>query len=263
MKLLFIGDVFGEPGRLAIKQKLPELRQSLGLDFVIANVENAAHGKGVSPEIITELQEAGVNAFTAGNHLWDNKKIIPYIGESKVLIRPANYLPTAPGRGSQSFEVYAGIKIGLISVEGQRLMGSGVESPFVAVDRELERWKGKVDFFVVDVHAEATSEKRGMGWYLDGRVAAVVGTHTHVQTADEEILPNGTAYITDIGMTGPYNSVIGLDKTAALTRLVKQMPAQFVVGQGDVRLCAVLIEVDESSAKARKITRIQEKVNVP
>lgn len=261
MKLLFIGDVFGEPGRVAIKKKLPELRQSLGLDFVIANVENASHGKGISPEIIKELQEAGVNAFTAGNHLWDNKKIIPYIGDSKVLIRPANYLPDSPGKGSQSFEIYAGIKIGLISVEGQRLMGNAVSSPFYAVEQEMKRWQGKVDFFVVDMHAEATSEKRMMGWYLDGRAAAVVGTHTHVQTADEEILPGGTAYISDIGMTGPYNSVIGLEKTVAMTRLVKQMPSQFVVGQGDVRFCAVLIDIDESSGRAKRIIRIQDKVD--
>lgn len=260
MKILFIGDVFGEPGRSAIKKKLPELRQSLGLDFVIANVENSSHGKGVSPEIIAGLQECGVNAFTAGNHLWDNKKIIPYMADSKVLVRPANYMPDCPGRGSQAFEVYAGIRLGLISLEGQRLMGNAVDSPFYAVERELDRWKGKVDFFIVDMHAEATSEKRGMGWFLDGRVAAVVGTHSHVQTADEEILPKGTAYITDIGMTGPYNSVIGLDKNVAFTRLVKQMPADFKVAEGDARFCAVLIEVEESRGTARSIRRIQEKV---
>ena len=263
MKILFIGDVFGEPGRVAIRERLPALRRELGLDFVVANVENASHGKGVSPEIIEELQGYGVNAFTAGNHLWDNKKIIPYIGDSKVLIRPANYLPDSPGRGSQCFEVYAGIKIGLISVEGQRLMGNAVSSPFYAVDAELKKWQGKADIFVVDMHAEATSEKRAMGWHLDGRVAAVVGTHTHVQTADEEILPKGTAYLSDIGMTGPYDSVIGLEKNAALTRLVRQLPSQFEVGRGDIRLCAALIEVEEGSGKARKISRIQEKVHVP
>ena len=260
MKILFIGDVFGEPGRLAIKKKLPELKQSLGLDFVIANVENAAHGKGVTPKIIDELLGCGVNAFTAGNHLWDNKEIIPYIGDSKVLVRPANYPPDAPGRTSQSFEVYSGVNVCVVSVEGQRLMGNAVDSPFRAVDRELEKWKGKADVFVVDVHAEATSEKRAMGWHLDGRVAGVVGTHTHVRTADEEILPKGTAYLTDIGMTGPHDSVIGLNKNMALLRFVKQMPAQFEVAQGDIRFCAVLIEVEESNGRARKITRIQEKV---
>lgn len=260
MKILFIGDVFGEPGRLAIKKKLPDLKASLGLDFVIANVENAAHGKGVTPKIIEELQGYGVNAFTAGNHLWDNKEIIPYMHDTKVLIRPANYMPDCPGKGSQLFEVYSGVKVGLISVEGQRLMGNAVDSPFYAVDREIEKLKGKADFIVLDCHAEATSEKRAMGWYLDGRVAAVVGTHSHVQTADEEILPQGTAYLTDIGMTGPYNSVIGLDKKAALTRLVKQMPAPFEVGQGDVRLCAVLLDIEESNGKARKITRIQDRI---
>lgn len=261
MKILFIGDVFGEPGRKAVKRKLPELRQSLGLDFVIANVENSAHGKGITPEIIRELQEAGVTAFTAGNHIWDNKKIIPYIGDSKVLIRPANYQQTCPGRGVGIFEVYSGIRVGIISLEGQRLMGNAVNSPFVAVDQELERLKGKADFCIVDIHAEATSEKRAMGWHLDGRVAAVVGTHTHVQTADEEILPGGTAYLSDIGMTGPYNSVIGLDKNVALIRFVKQMPAEFKVAEGDVRFCAALIEVEEGRGFAQKITRIQEKVS--
>ncbi len=260
MKILFIGDVFGEPGRQAIREKLPVLRQSLGLDFVIANVENSAHGKGVTPKILEELQRVGVNAFTAGNHLWDNKEIIPHIHDSKVLIRPANYMPDAPGRGSALFSVYAGVQIGLISVEGQRLMGNAADSPFYAVDREIERLKGKADIIIVDMHAEATSEKRGMGWYLDGRAAAMVGTHSHVQTADEEILPQGTAYITDIGMTGPYDSVIGLDKKVAMTRLVKQMPAPFEVAKGDIRLCAVLIEVEESRGKAIKITRVQEKV---
>lgn len=246
---------------MAIKKKLPELKQSLGLDFVIANVENAAHGKGVTPKIIEELQGCGVQAFTAGNHLWDNKEIIPYIGDSKVLVRPANYPPDAPGRTAQTFEVYSGVKVCVLSVEGQRLMGNAVDSPFRAVDRELEKWKGKADVFVVDVHAEATSEKRAMGWYLDGRVAGVVGTHTHVQTADEEILPKGTAYVTDIGMTGPHDSVIGLNKNMALLRFVKQMPAQFEVAQGDIRLCAMLIEVEESNGKAKKITRIQERVS--
>ena len=260
MKILFIGDIFGEPGRLAVRRRLPELNRLHGLDFVVANVENAAHGRGVTPKIIEELQSYGVNAFTAGNHLWDSKEIIPHIESSKVLVRPANYNPQCPGRGSQIFEIYAGVKLCLISLEGQRLMGNAVDSPFLSVDREIERWKGKADCFVVDLHAEASSEKRAMGWHLDGRVAALIGTHTHVQTADEEILPKGTAYITDVGMTGPHDSVIGLKKEAALTRFVKQMPAKFEVAQGDVRLCGVLIDLDEGRGKATRITRIQEKV---
>lgn len=260
MKILFIGDVFGEPGRLAVKKNLPGIRSSHGPDIVIANVENAAHGRGVTPRIIEELQSCGVNGFTAGNHLWDNKEIIPYIEASKVLIRPANYNPQSPGRGSQLFEIYAGVKLCLISVEGQRLMGNAVDSPFLAVDREIERWKGKADCFLVDFHAEATSEKRAMGWHLDGRVAALVGTHTHVQTADEEILPKGTAYLTDVGMTGPHDSVIGLNKEIALTRFLKQLPAPFEVARGDLRFSAVLIDVEESRGKARRIVRIHEKV---
>lgn len=260
MKILIIGDVFGEPGRLAIKKKLPELRQEIGIDFVIANIENAAHGKGVTPKIIQELQGYGVHAFTAGNHLWDQKEIIPAIGDSRVLVKPANYSPHTPGKTSLIFEVYSGIRVAVISLEGQRLMGSGVNSPFQAIESELEKIRGRADIIIVDMHAEATSEKRAMGWFLDGRVAAMVGTHTHVQTADEEILPHGTAYISDIGMTGPYDSVIGLKRESALTRFVKQMPAPFEVAEGGVRFCAVLVEIEESTGRARKILRYQEKV---
>lgn len=260
MKILFIGDVFGEPGRAAVKRRVPELRKEKGIDFVVANVENAAHGRGVLPKMIEEFQAWGVNAFTAGNHLWDQKEIIPYLSSSKVLVRPANYHPEAPGRGCLVFEVYSGVRVAVISVEGQRLMGNAVDSPFAAVDRELAQVRGRADIVLVDCHAETTSEKRAMGWYLDGRVGAVVGTHTHVQTADEEILPKGTAYLTDVGMTGPYDSVIGLDKTAALTRFIKRMPAPFEVAKGDVRFCAVLIDIEESRGLARRIERFQEKV---
>ncbi len=260
MKILFIGDVFGEPGRAAVRKKVSEWRRERGVDFVVANVENAAHGKGVTPKIIEELQEAGVNAFTAGNHLWDQKEIIPYLASSKVLVRPANYSAEAPGRGCLVFDVYSGVKVAVISVEGQRLMGNAVDSPFTAVERELAQVRGRADIVLVDCHAETTSEKRAMGWFLDGRVAAVVGTHTHVQTADEEILPKGTAYVSDIGMTGPYDSVIGLDKTAALTRFIRRMPAPFEVAKGDVRFCAVLLDIEESRGQARQIVRIQEKV---
>jgi len=259
VKILFIGDVFGEPGRQVVRERLPLIRKSQGVDFVIANVENAAHGRGVTPKILSELQEVGVQAFTAGNHLWDNHEIIPYIKDSRVLVRPANYLESAPGRGAMLFEVYASVRLLLISLEGQRLMGNAVSSPFQAVDRELERFKGRAEAILVDMHAETTSEKRAMGWHLDGKVSAVVGTHTHVPTADEEVLPKGTAYITDVGMTGPYHSVIGLDRAIAVKRFVDQMPAKFEVANGDVRLSAVLLEIEESG-KARSIRRVQEKL---
>ncbi len=262
MKLLFIGDVFGEPGRLAIKNCLPALRQEWRVDFVIANAENAAHGKGVTPRMIEEMQSYGVNAFTSGNHIWDQKEIIPYLSRTKLLTRPANYSPEAPGQGSLLFEVYSGVKVAVINVEGQRFMPSANDSLFRAVDREIDRWRGQADFYFVDIHAEATSEKRMMGWYLDGRVAAVVGTHTHVQTADEEILPKGTAFLTDAGMTGPYDSVIGMQKEAAQTRLVKQMPAHFEPAKGDVRFCGAVIDIDESKGKATRIHRIQQRVTL-
>ncbi|MBI4374268.1 MAG: TIGR00282 family metallophosphoesterase [Deltaproteobacteria bacterium] len=261
MKILFIGDVFGDPGRRAVKEKLPGVRQRYGVDFVIANVENAAHGKGVLPRMIDEFREWGVQAFTAGNHIWDQKEMIPYVKNSKVFCRPANYVAKAPGQGSQIFEVYSGVRLVVISLEGHILMGNYVNSPFEAVDRELEKWKGGAEVIVVDMHAEASSEKRAMGWYLDGRVSAVVGTHTHVPTADEEILPNGTAYITDIGMTGPYDSVIGLDKEVAIRKFTTRLPEKFIVGTGDARLSAVLIDVEESTGKAKKILRIQEGVS--
>lgn len=260
MKILFIGDVFGEPGRQAVQKVLPDLRRSRGLDFVIANVENSAHGRGVTPRILNELRECGVTAFTAGNHLWDNKEILPYIKDSRNLVRPANYMPNCPGPTSLTFDVYSGVKLCLISVEGQRLMGNAVDSPFYAVEREIQKVAGKADIVFVDMHAETTSEKRAMGWFLDGRASAVVGTHTHVQTADEEILPKGTAYLTDVGMTGPYHSVIGLKKELALQRMYQQMPAPFEVASGDSRFCAVLIDVEESNGRARKIERIQERV---
>lgn len=262
MKILFIGDVFGEPGRLAIKKSLPGLRQELKLDFVIANVENAAHGKGVTPRMIEELQSYGVSAFTSGNHIWDQKEIIPYISRTKLLTRPANYSPDAPGQGSLLFEVYSGVKVAVINVEGQRFMPAMNDSLFRAVDREIDRWRGQADFYFVDIHAETTSEKRMLGWYLDGRVAAVIGTHTHVQTADEEILPKGTAFLTDAGMTGPYDSVIGLQKEVAQIKMVKQMPAHFEPAKGDVRFSAVMIDVNESKGTASQIIRIQQRVSL-
>ncbi len=262
MKLLFIGDIFGEPGRYAVKQKLPEVRRRYSVDFTIANVENAAHGKGVLPKMIEEFRDWGVNCCTSGNHIWDQKQVIPYIKESKILLRPANYVKSAPGHGSQVYEVHSGVRLAVINLEGQILMGNAVNSPFEAVEIELEKWKGRAELVVVDMHAEATSEKRAMGWYLDGRVSAVVGTHSHVPTADEEVLPNGTAYISDVGMTGPYNSVIGLDKNVAIRKFTTRIPEKFVVGTGDARLSAVLIEVDERTGKARKISRIQERITV-
>ena len=240
MKILFIGDVFGEAGRFAIKHKLPDLRVRHGIDFVVANIENAAHGKGITPRIIDELKECG---------------------DSRCLVRPANYQSTCPGAGSLCFDVYSGIRVVVVSVQGQLMIGQPVDSPFVAVDRELEKWRGKAEIFLVDVHAEASSEKRAMGWYLSGRVAAVVGTHTHVQTADEEILSGGTAYITDLGMTGPYDSVIGMNREMAVRKFVTQIPEHLKPATGDPRLCGALIAIEESTGKAQSIVRIQEKVS--
>lgn len=260
MKVILIGDVFGEPGREMVKSHLPALRRKHTADFVVVNGENAAGGKGITAKIAQDFFEWGADVITTGNHVWDQREIIKYIAHEPRLLRPANFASSAPGRGAGIFRAAGGINIGVMQVQG-RLFMQNSDCPFAAADRELEQMKGKIDFVLVDTHAEASSEKQGLGFYLDGRVAAVVGTHTHVQTADERILPKGTAYITDLGMSGPYNSVIGLDKDVAIRKWVTQVPMeQFKVGEGDARLCGVIVDVNESTGLARSITRIQERL---
>lgn len=257
MKILIIGDIFGEPGREAVQKALPSLMREV--DFVIANCENAAHGRGINPRIADDLFSQKINVLTSGNHIWDQKEIMPYIQENKRLLKPANYPPKTPGAGAAIYDDYMGIRVGVINLEGLVHM-TPKDCPFRTADRILQEWKGKTDLVFVDMHAEATSEKRALGWYLDGRVTAVVGTHTHVPTADAEILPGGTAYLSDIGMTGPYHSVIGLDKEVALRKFTLRTPEKFEVGQGDQRFSAVLINADERSGKAVSIELIHKKV---
>lgn len=255
MNILFVGDVFGKPGRRILADRLPSLVESHRVDYVIANVENAADGHGVTPRLVEEFLDLGIHCMTSGNHIWDQREILEYIGGQPRLLRPHNYPPGTPGSGVYIGETAAGIRIGVLNMMGRVFMNT-FACPFRTVDRILESVNPAPAFWIVDFHAEATSEKIAMGWYLDGRVAAVVGTHTHVQTADERVLPAGTAYITDIGMTGPYDSVIGVEKELALRRFLTYSPVRFRPARKDARFAAVLIDVDEENGKARKIARI-------
>ena len=257
MRILMIGDVIGQPGRNAISNLVPDLRREHNIDLVIANGENTAGGFGITPDTATDLIDAEVDVITSGNHIWKQKEVIPYINEEWPLIRPANYPPGAPGRGH--------IRIGntlVLNVMGRVFM-SPLDCPFRAVDRLLEEVNGTnpAKVIIVDFHAEATSEKQAMGWYLDGRVSAVLGTHTHVGTADTRILPKGTAFVTDVGMTGPYNSVIGSEIKAVLQGFLSQMPRRLSVPHGPVLMNSVLVEIDEAEGRATKIQRIDRMVS--
>lgn len=260
MKILCIGDVFGEPGRRAVREVLPALIRERRIDFVVCNGENAAGGRGLTAKICDEFFELGVDVITSGNHIWDQKEIIAYISEHPRLIRPANYPALQPGAGSVCVTAKNDVPVGVINVEGQLFIGR-VDSPFDAVDRELQQLQGKAEIVIVDMHAEASSEKRAMGWHCAGRATAVVGSHTHIPTADAQILPGGTAYISDQGMTGPYDSIIGMDKEVALKRLIGHLPRQFQVATDDIRFCGALIEANEKNGQADSIERIEIKVD--
>lgn len=257
--LLAIGDVMGKPGRTALREALPRIVNSHKIDFVIANVENAAGGFGVTPDMVEEFRNLGVDCMTSGNHLWDKKEIIPFIGHCANLLRPANFVEGSPGKGCAVFQTVFGQKLVVLNLIGRVFMGN-YDCPFRAVDKELKRIEGTTPIVIVDMHAETTSEKRAMGWYLDGRVSAVFGTHTHVQTADEQILPKGTAYITDLGMTGPHHSVIGMTPEYSIQRFLYQMPGDKKVAEGDIQLQGVVIRMDEKTGGAISIERIQERV---
>ena len=257
MRVLMIGDVIGEPGREAVRILVPELRSEFGIDLVIANGENTAGGFGITPDTAMELTESRVDIITSGNHVWKQKEIIPFINEEWPLIRPANYPPGTPGRGY--------IRIGntvVINLMGRTFMNT-LDCPFRGIDQVLKEVGGETPpkVIIVDFHAEATSEKQAMGWYTDGRVSAVLGTHTHVGTADARILPKGTAFITDVGMTGPYNSVIGSDIRAVLEGFLTQMPRRFTVPKGPVLLNSVLVDIDDESGTATSIERIDRLVD--
>ncbi len=259
-RILFIGDIFGQPGRKITKDFLPQLVQEFSPDLVLANGENAAAGFGITPALVEELLDLGIAVLTSGNHIWDKKEILPYLAEHADgrLLRPANYPPEAPGHGVYLGKTRACVDYAVMNLQGRVFMPS-IECPFRTADLLLEKVPPAVKIRIVDMHAEATSEKLAMGWYLDGRVTAVVGTHTHVPTADETVLPNGTAYITDLGMTGPYDSVIGIEKQTVIKKFLEQIPARFEVAKGDPRLCAALIEADALTGHALAIQRIVRK----
>jgi metallophosphoesterase (TIGR00282 family) len=255
VRILFIGDIVGRPGRELVKRGLSAIVDHHSVDFVIANAENAAAGFGVTREIGDHILEWGVDVMTSGNHIWDKKEALDYIGTEPRLLRPANYPAGVPGNGSYLAHTRQGETIGVINIMGRVFMLS-IDDPFAVVAREIEALRQRTRTIFVDFHAEATSEKIAMGWHLDGRVSAVVGTHTHVQTADERILPKGTAYLTDVGMTGPHDSIIGVEIEQALGRFLNALPARFETATGNPRLHAVIVETDARTGRATDIERL-------
>ena len=255
MKLLFIGDIVARPGRELVKRGLPGLVRTYDIDMVLANGENAAGGAGITREISDELFGAGIDVMTSGNHIWDKREVMDFIDRQPRLVRPANYPAGAPGAGSYVWE-RDGVAVGVINVMGRVFM-TPLDDPFVAVNEQLARVRAAgASIVFVDFHAEATSEKLAMGWFLDGRVTAMVGTHTHVQTADERVLPGGTAYLTDVGMTGPHDGVIGMDRASIIARFTTGLPARFEPATGDSRLHAVIVTAEPSTGRALGIERL-------
>jgi hypothetical protein len=257
VRILAIGDVVGKPGRQIILRALPEFCRRELVDCVIANGENLAGGSGLLPAEADELFKGGVSVITGGDHVWGKKEIIPYIDREPRLIRPANYPESQPGKGWTVVETPGGAKVGVVHLQGRVFMNVDCDCPFLTAKKALEALKPHTNVVAVDMHCEATSEKVAMGWWLDGQASFVYGTHTHIQTADERILPQGTAYITDCGMTGPYDSVIGRRTDRVLHRFTTGMPAYFEVATGDVRLCGALATVDSESGRALEIRRVE------
>lgn len=260
MKILFIGDIVGEPGREAVSSLLDDIKQGHQIDFVIANAENAAGGAGLIPRLADKLFESGCDVLTMGDHVWDKPELQEYLSEKPNIVRPANFPDDSPGRGWCLVESSSGEKIGIINLLGRVFMRYNVDCPFKKLEAIVKDLRRQTKNIIVDMHAEATSEKIALGLFIDGQVSAVVGTHTHVQTADEKVLPQGTAYITDLGMTGPHDSVIGQNKEKIIRRFLTSMPVKFDVAEGDVRLNGAVIDIDEETGLARQITRIQRRV---
>jgi metallophosphoesterase (TIGR00282 family) len=255
LRILFIGDIVGKKGRRTVKEVIYKVIEEYRVDLCLANGENAAGGFGITPTVAEELFDQPIEVLTSGNHIWDRKEIIDYIEKEECLLRPANYPQESPGKGSTIFTTAGGLKVGILNLEG-RVFVSNIECPFKTATREINSLKKQTSIIFVDFHAEATSEKMAMGWFLDGKASAVVGTHTHVQTADERILPGGTAYITDVGMTGPRDSVIGIKKEQVLDRFITNVPQRFECASGQGVFCAVIIDVDENTGLAKTIERL-------
>ncbi|MDD5115527.1 MAG: TIGR00282 family metallophosphoesterase [Candidatus Omnitrophica bacterium] len=259
MKILFIGDIVGKPGREAVKKLVPFLKQEEGVDFVIANAENASGGSGITSKVSAEIFSSGVDVITSGDHIWKKSEIFALINQEERILRPLNFPAGAPGRGAAVFSSRKGVKVGVINVNGRVFMDA-LECPFKAALKAAQELAKETKIIIVDIHAEATSEKIALGRYLDGKVSAVLGTHTHIQTADEKILPGGCAYITDAGMTGPYDSVIGRRVEDVLTRFLSSIPVKFEVADSDIQLHGALLEIDEATGKAVSIARVQKKL---
>jgi 2',3'-cyclic-nucleotide 2'-phosphodiesterase len=257
MNILCLGDVVGKPGRQAIEGLLEGLKSEFSLDCVVANSENAAGGSGLTPRVANYMFDMGCDVLTMGDHVWDQKELVNNLDEMDFVIRPANFPSVTPGKGWCIKELSSGIKIGVINLLGRVFMRYNVSCPFNALKEIVEEIRKETDIIIVDMHAEATSEKVAIGHFIDGQVSAVVGTHTHIQTADDRVLPNGTAYITDMGMNGPWDSVIGQRKEEIIERFLKSMPIKFQLAENDVKLQGVVVDIDENTGKARKITRIQ------
>ncbi len=257
MKLLFIGDIVGRAGRRKLADCLDRLVDRFLVDLVVANGENAVAGYGLTGSVLRELFDAGVDVVTSGNHIWDKKEIMAILEREPRLLRPANYPPGLPGTGSGVYETAAGVKVGVVNLEGRVFM-KNLDCPFRAADTLVEELKHETPIVFVDFHAEATSEKQALGFYLDGKVSAVVGTHTHVQTADERILSGGTGYLTDVGMTGSRDAIIGNQKDLALERFLTQLPVRLEVAKKEPLLCGVLLTINEQTGACEAIERIQE-----
>jgi metallophosphoesterase (TIGR00282 family) len=255
--VLAIGDVVGKPGRLILQEKLPELREKWNVHFVVANGENVAGGSGLTENLVNKMLNAGVDAITTGDHIWKRQEIASLLEREPRLLRPHNFSPRAAGSGMGLYETPSGVTVGVLNVMGRLYMNPPIDCPFRTADRAFEEFRNRAAVVLVDLHAEATSEKQAMGWFLNGKASAVWGTHTHVQTADERILSRGTAFITDIGMTGPYRSVIGRKVDAVLYRFLTHMYRRFDVAQGDERLAGIRLKIDSQTGRALEIERFQ------
>jgi len=260
MNILFIGDIMGRPGRTLLNRYLHVISHEYKPDIIIANAENAAGGFGITRDIGEELLNLGIDVMTSGNHIWDKKEVLNYIETEPRLLRPSNFPTNVPGRGTYAARTSKGQAVGVINAMG-RIFMLPLDNPFVGVLEEIEKIRHQTRIIIVDFHAEATSEKMAMGWHLDGKVTAVVGTHTHVQTADERILPKGTAYITDVGMTGPHDSIIGMERDGVMSRFLTGMPSRFEAATENPRFNGVLISVDEETGRSTAIKRISASVN--
>lgn len=260
MKVLFIGDIIGSPGRRVVNNLIPAIVSEHKIDMVIANCENAAGGFGVTRGIVDELYRNKISVLTSGNHIWNRKETADFIEDYETLLRPANYPEGSPGWGSVVARSISGKPIGVLNLMGRVFMNP-LDCPFRVAEREIRKLKDETNVIIVDMHAEATSEKQALGWFLDGKVSAVLGTHTHVQTADERILPQGTAYITDVGMTGAFDSVIGMKKDVIIKKFLTLMPARYDVAKHDVWLQGVIVNIDDETGKSFSIERLNLEVN--